>query len=171
MTALHIKPGYRMVYLGLLLGLCLILSYVENLIPLNFSIPGIKLGLSNFPVLICLYILNPVDALVLSISKALLSSLLFGSMFSLFYSLFGAILSCLVMIFLYKAGKFTAISISSAGGVFHNVAQFFIALVVLESKGLWYYFPFLILAGFVCGILLGMVAYFCIPYIKRIVLR
>lgn len=45
----------RTAELGLLLGLALILSYVESLIPFSFGIPGIKLGLPNLTVLLLLY--------------------------------------------------------------------------------------------------------------------
>ena len=43
---------------ALLVALAMILSYVEVLIPFNFGIPGIKLGLANLVVVVALYLLN-----------------------------------------------------------------------------------------------------------------
>ena len=44
--------------MGLLLAFALILSYIESLIPFSFGVPGIKLGLANLSVLICLYLIG-----------------------------------------------------------------------------------------------------------------
>ena len=72
---------------GVFTSLALILSYVELLIPINFGIPGMKLGLANLLVVILLYKCGPRDALLLSVIRILLSGLIFGNMFSIFYSL------------------------------------------------------------------------------------
>ena len=42
----------RAAYFGVFTALALILSYVETLIPVQFGIPGIKLGLANLVVVI-----------------------------------------------------------------------------------------------------------------------
>ena len=86
-------------YLGLLLTLALILSYVESLIPIFVSVPGVKLGLANLVVLICLYAYPSKYAFVISIMRVMLAGLLFGSMFSILYSLAGAFFSLIVMLF------------------------------------------------------------------------
>ena len=44
----------RAAYFGVFTALALILSYVETLIPVQFGIPGIKLGLANLVVVIVL---------------------------------------------------------------------------------------------------------------------
>ena len=76
---------------GVFTSLALILSYVELLIPINFGIPGMKLGLANLLVVILLYKCGPRDALLLSVIRILLSGLIFGKMFSIFYSLGGGL--------------------------------------------------------------------------------
>ena len=40
---------------GILIGAAMVLSYIEVLIPLDFGIPGVKLGLANLAVLLTLY--------------------------------------------------------------------------------------------------------------------
>ena len=40
---------------GMLVALAMIFSYVETLIPFNFGVPGMKLGLANLAVVTALY--------------------------------------------------------------------------------------------------------------------
>ena len=45
----------KIAYLGMLMALALVLSYVESLIPFAVGIPGVKLGLTNIVTVIMLY--------------------------------------------------------------------------------------------------------------------
>ena len=81
--------------MGLLLAFALILSYIESLIPFSFGVPGIKLGLANLSVLICLYLIGCRQALYLTVSKAVICGFLFGSLSVILYSLAGSLLSFL----------------------------------------------------------------------------
>ena len=49
-------------YLGVMLALALICSYVEVLIPFSIGIPGIKLGLANIVIVFALYSLGTKEA-------------------------------------------------------------------------------------------------------------
>ena len=49
----------RVAYFGVFTALALIFSYIETLIPLQFGIPGVKLGLGNIVTLFALYALGP----------------------------------------------------------------------------------------------------------------
>ena len=51
------RHGAHVAYLGVMLALALILSYVEMLIPFFFGVPGMKLGLTNVLVVFLLIIL------------------------------------------------------------------------------------------------------------------
>ena len=68
---------------ALLVALAMILSYVEVLIPFNFGIPGIKLGLANLVVVVALYLLNARQALMISVVRILLVSFTFGNLAAL----------------------------------------------------------------------------------------
>lgn len=83
---------------ALLVALAMILSYVEVLIPFNFGIPGIKLGLANLVVVVALYLLNARQALMISVVRILLVSFTFGNMAALLYSITGGLLSFAVMV-------------------------------------------------------------------------
>ncbi len=168
---LHISKTQKTAYSGLLLACCLILSYIENLIPFNFGIPGIKIGLSNLPVVVCLYLFGPIFAFGLTVLKALISSMLFGTAFSFFYALAGAVLSVICMILLYKTKLFHALSVSAAGGMMHNVGQIAIAYFVIQSDGLLYYLPYLLLSGLIFGLLLGIIASLLIKPLKMYLLK
>lgn len=143
---------------GVFTSLALILSYVELLIPINFGIPGMKLGLANLLVVILLYKGCPRDALLLSVIRILLSGLIFGNMFSIFYSLGGGLLSLAVMVFLKKTGQFTVAGISIGGGASHNVGQLLVAMFVVQTYQVGYYLPVLFIAGVITGAVIGILS-------------
>ena len=143
---------------GVFTSLALILSYVELLIPINFGIPGRKLGLANLLVVILLYKCGPRDALLLSVIRILLSGLIFGNMFSIFYSLGGGLLSLAVMIFLKRTGQFTVTGVSLGGGASHNVGQLLIAMFVVQTYQVGYYLPVLLIAGVITGAVIGILS-------------
>ena len=143
---------------GVFTSLALILSYVERLIPINFGIPGMKLGLANLLVVILLYKGCPRDALLLSVIRILLSGLIFGNMFSIFYSLGGGLLSLAVMVFLKKTGQFTVAGISIGGGASHNVGQLLVAMFVVQTYQVGYYLPVLLIAGVITGAVIGILS-------------
>lgn len=143
---------------GVFTSLALILSYVELLIPINFGIPGMKLGLANLLVVILLYKGCPRDALLLSVIRILLSGLIFGNIFSIFYSLGGGLLSLAVMVFLKKTGQFTVAGISIGGGASHNVGQLLVAMFVVQTYQVGYYLPVLLIAGVITGAVIGILS-------------
>ena len=143
---------------GVFTSLALILSYVELLIPINFGIPGMKLGLANLLVVILLYKGCPRDALLLSVIRILLSGLIFGNMFSICYSLGGGLLSLAVMVFLKKTGQFTVAGISIGGGASHNVGQLLVAMFVVQTYQVGYYLPVLLIAGVITGAVIGILS-------------
>ena len=158
-------------YMGLLLAFTLILSYIETLLPFQIGIPGIKLGLANLAVLLCLYLFGWKEALLLTTVKALLCGFLFGNLFMILYSLAGAWLSCLVMILMKKSKWFHVPVVSALGGVMHNVGQLLVAAFVIKTYGVLYYAPFLIMAGLAVGFVIGSIAYLVLPYIQNILER
>ena len=148
----------RVAYFGVFTALALIFSYVETLIPISLGIPGVKLGLANLIIVIALFKLKLKETYLLSVVRILLSGFLFGNYFSIIYSLAGALLSLSVMALLKRAGGFSIIGISIAGGVFHNIGQLFVAMAVVEMFQAAYYVPVLLVAGLLTGCLIGILA-------------
>ena len=48
--------------------------------------------------------------------------------------------------------------ISVAGGVCHNIGQMIVAMLVVETFSVAYYFPVLLIAGLLTGFLIGILA-------------
>ena len=142
---------------GMLVAAAFILSWIEAQIPAFFSVPGIKLGLTNLVVLVALYCLGEKDAVAVNILRILLAGFTFGNVFSLLYSMAGGILSGVMMILLKKSGKFQLATVSVAGGVSHNVGQILVAMVVLETKSILYYLPVLWISGITAGLVVGLI--------------
>lgn len=148
----------RVAYFGVFTALALIFSYVETLIPVNLGIPGVKLGLANLIIVVALYKMRLSEAYLLSVVRVLLAGFIFGNYFSIIYSLAGGLLSLTVMALLKKWGGFSLQGISIAGGVFHNIGQLIVAAVVVETFSVTYYFPVLLVAGLITGLVIGIVA-------------
>ena len=148
----------RLATLSVLIALGMIFSYIESLVPAFVAIPGVKLGLANTVTVFALYMLGIPDAALVSLVRVILSSLLFGNTVSLLYSLVGAALSLAVMILCARLLRLSPIGVSALGGVFHNLGQTLTAALVLESLGVFFYFPVLIISGTLAGIVIGTVA-------------
>lgn len=157
----------KLVKLGLLLSIALILSYVESLIPFGFGVPGIKLGLANLAVLLCLYCIGTKEAIIMNVMRILLSGFLFGNMYSIIYSLAGGVLSFLAMWIGKKINLWSISGISVLGAVSHNIGQILIAAFVVETAGVFYYIPFLLFTGVLTGLLMGLITKLVIPYFER----
>ena len=153
-----VKPRNKTIEYGVYLGLALILSYAESMIPFSFGLPGLKLGLTNLIVVIMLYNNDAYGAISVSLIRIILSGILFGNPFSILYSLGGGLLSFLVMLLLKKTKQFQLITVSIAGGFFHNLGQILIASIVVGNTGLFFYFPILGFGGMVTGFFIGYIA-------------
>ena len=148
----------KVAYLGVFLGLALVCSYVESLIPFYFGIPGVKLGLTNIVIVLMLYCVGAKEAFTISVLRVVLAGFLFGNMFSILYSLAGGILSFGVMYLLMRTKKLGLLPISICGGLFHNIGQLAVAAFVVENYRIVYYLPVLLIAGAVTGLLIGIAA-------------
>ena len=158
----------RVAYFGVFTALALMFSYIETMIPIQFGVPGIKLGLANIMVVIMLYKSSAKEALLLSIVRIMLSGFLFGNLSSILYSIAGGVLSLGIMTLLKKQGGFSVIGVSVAGGVSHNVGQLIVAMLVVETYQVGYYFPVLLVAGVLTGLGIGVVSQEVLKRIRNI---
>ena len=162
------KPSTkRVAVLGLCTSLALILAYVEVLLPPLFSaIPGIKLGLPNIAIIFVLYKFGIVDAATVSFIRVAAVSMLFGNPMTFAYSFAGAVLSITVMAILKKTNLLSTVGVSVAGGVFHNVGQILMAMLLLGTAELGYYLIILAITGTVSGIFIGLCGGFAVKRVK-----
>lgn len=142
---------------GMMVALAFTFSYLESLIPFDFAIPGVKLGLANLVVVVALYTMKPSEALCIVIIRIFLAGLTFGNAYSLAYSLCGGLLSYAVML-LFKKTKLSIIGVSMLGGIFHNIGQIIVAAIVLGTARIAYYLPVLLVSGVATGLAIGVVS-------------
>ena len=140
---------------AMLVALAMIFSYVESLIPINLGVPGIKLGVVNLVTVTGLYILAPMEVLLVVILRVLLVGFMFGNGMSILYSLAGAALSMTVMTLMLKKTSFSLIGVSVAGGVSHNIGQLIIAMLIVNNASVFVYAPALLVAGVAAGVVIG----------------
>ena len=145
--------------MGLFAAVAIILGYIETLLPVFTGIPGVKLGLANLVAVFLLYTFSWKEAAAVSLIRILVIGFLFGNLFSILFSLAGAAVSLASMALLKKVSGISASGVSIAGGVSHNLGQILVAAAVLENRNLLlYYFPALLIAGLVTGLLIGILS-------------
>lgn len=144
--------------MGVFIALAMVFSYVEALIPFDFGIPGVKLGIANLVIVTGLYLFSAKETFGISMIRILMMGMLFGNGVSIFYSFAGGILSFFIMLIAKKIDWFSIIGVSIAGGVFHNVGQILAAILVLKNVMIITYLPVLLISGIVTGALMGILA-------------
>ncbi len=157
----------RIALFGMMVALAFTFSYVESLIPFNFGIPGVKLGLANLVVVVALYIMTPGEAFAIAVIRVLLAGLTFGNTYSLAYSLCGGVLSFLAM-WAVKKTKLSVIGVSMLGGICHNIGQIIVAAIIMDTLRIAYYLPVLLVAGLITGLLMGVISKAVIDRMKKI---
>lgn len=151
---------------GVMAALAMILSYVEMQLPAFVAIPGVKMGLTNIVVIVALYKMGNKSAIFINIVRIIAVSLLFGTLMSFAFSFAGGMLSTLVMILLKKTDKFSAVGVSVAGGITHNIGQILAAMLLLNTKAIIWYLPVLWLSGILSGLLIGLIGAIIVKRIK-----
>ena len=158
----------KVAMLGLTIALAMIMSYIEALVPLSFAVPGIKMGLANIVIIFVLYKIGTKEAILVSLIRVILVSLLFSNVMAMAYSIAGAVLSLSVMWLLKKTDRFSFVGVSIAGGIMHNVGQIIMAVILLGTEQIALYLPVLIITGTVTGVVIGIVAGLVINRFKTI---
>ena len=148
----------RIAAAGILAALALILGWIDSMIPLSSTVPGLRLGLANLAVVIALYRLGVGHAAAVSATKVLLSALLFGSVSGLMYSAAGAAVSLIVMALLFRLPALSSVGVSAAGGAAHIAAQFAVAAFLTSTPALFGLMPPLLATGTLTGAVLGLTA-------------
>ena len=159
----------RVARIGMFVALAFVLSYIEAMIPFHVGIQGVKLGLANVVVMVALYCLGEKEAFGISMVRILLTGLTFGSVASMIYSLGGGLLSFGVMVLAKKTKKLSNTQVSVLGGIFHNVGQIIVAMIVLETKAFLYYLPVLLISGVVAGVVIGILGSIISGRIRKLV--
>lgn len=149
----------RIVTLSIFLSISIVLSIVESFLPV-IPIVGAKLGLANIMTLVILSLYGEKDAFVVVVLRVILVGILRGSIGNpgFFLSLGGGLAAYLMMALFMRLKVFSIISVSVMGSLGHSVGQIAVAIVILSTNELVYYFPLLFLIAIPTGIFTGSVA-------------
>lgn len=159
----------KLTTLSISVALGLILSFVESQIPAFVAVPGVKIGLSNIVTVFLLYKFGWREAGAVSLVRVFLSSLLFGSAVSLIYSFSGFLFSFVIMLIMKKTAVFSELGVSVCGGIFHNVAQILMAMLIMENEKISLYLPALLISGTVAGAVVGIAAALLLRKLEKII--
>lgn len=151
--------------LGVLGALAIALSFLEGMLP-SLPVPGAKWGLSNLATMTALYLFGWPEALAITLVKAGFAALRGGVAGAM--SLCGGVCSTLVMAAgrRWAAGRLSTLGVGILGAVMHNAGQLLAASLLLSWR-LWYYAPWLLLTGLLCGSVTGLVARVIFPLLRR----
>jgi len=158
----------KVAFLGLFIALAFVLSYIEFLLPISIGIPGAKIGLANLVIVVAMFTLGKKDAFLLSLVRVLLVGFTFGNLAMTVYSMAGASLSYVAMLIADKSKRFSMTGVSVIGGIFHNVGQIIVAIIVMETTGLIYYLPVLIIIGTISGVVIGILASIVTAHLRKL---
>lgn len=160
----------KLIIVSIFASLAVVLGVVEALIPFTVTIPGAKLGLGNIVVLTCIVCFGGKDALLLIFIKTLLTAFILGSFSTFLFSVLGALSSFVIMFLMVRFGskQFSLMTTSIMGGIVHNLGQLLAASIVLGTVKIFYYLPFLMLAGIVTGLFVGAASIHLIRSLNRL---
>jgi len=169
-TICNMTKTQNMIFVALLVAQAIVLSIIERMIPINFAIPGAKLGLANIVTLTSIYLFSFRQTFSIIILRTIMTSFIMGSFSSFMYSISGALLSFFVMYFLMVVSreKISIIGVSLVGGVSHNIGQLIVAMMIIQNGRIFYYLPFLILTGTGTGLVVGITAKYLLGYLRNL---
>lgn len=149
----------RVSLLGVLLGVSLVLSFLESTVLVtSFLPPGVKFGLSNIIVMYCLFFMGMRDALTIGLLKSLFVFMMRGAVGGML-SLAGSLLSIAVMSLLLIASvkRVSYLLISICGAVAHNMGQMVMVVLIMGNAAYFYYCPVLLVSGIIMGTVTALV--------------
>lgn len=158
----------RLTLLAVFCALTISISYLESIIPISpFLLPGAKPGFANIVTMFVCSCFGFFPALVIIFIKSIFIALTRGFI-AFIMSIAGGILSTLITGFLIRYSRFNLsfIFIGIIGAFFHNLAQIFVASLII-SNCLLYYLPILILLSIITGSITGLILTIILPVLKK----
>lgn len=147
-----------------------VLHVMESVITNPLPLPGAKLGLANIVTLLALIRYGFKSSAVVALLRVIFGSLVSGTFLSTGFmlSLSGALLSTVIMNLLYYfIPIFSVIGISIIGALTHNIGQLLVASLIVQTRGVFYYLPFLLMFSLPAGFSTGLITKLLLPYLKR----
>ncbi len=157
----------RLCFDAMLLGIALLLSYLEAILPLTawIPLPGFKIGLANIIVTLAFVTTSPASAAIISFSRIAIMGILFGNASSFFFSLCGGILSYIGLWLLARVLRrfFSMIGVSVGCAALHNLGQLIAAAFMFGTGAILGYLPILLVAALIFGTVTGILLHAVLP--------
>ncbi|MGV8147078.1 MAG: Gx transporter family protein [Alkaliphilus sp.] len=168
-------PARKFTQIAMLTSLGIALHIIEVYIPnpLIVFAPGAKLGLANIIALVTLVLFGLKYGLLVNILRCIIGGLVVGSVMSMMYSISGAIVSTFVMWVAYKYlnNYFSLIGVSLLGAIGHNVAQLFVASLLVSNIRIFIYLPIMMLVSIFTGSFIGLAAIYVLERLNTAIQR
>lgn len=147
----------KLAILSVLTALGLISFLLENLLPPLF-VPGAKAGISNIFTLLALVWFSAPEAFIVLIVRTVLGAVFGGNVSALLYSLTAGAVSLGVSALLFKlfSRRLTVVAVSTLSACIHNAVQLCVYSFLTANTGIFGYLPFLLLAGVLSGLIVGI---------------
>ncbi len=142
--------------MALFVAIGIVLQYIENRILIT-PLPGGKLGLANIISIINIFMFGGGNALLISLIRSFLGTLLSGGIMTVFYSITGVFFSTIAMWCVKKVfyPRVSIIGISIIGAATHNITQLLVAAVFYSSFYVMSYLPTLLILALISGFITG----------------
>ncbi len=150
----------EIVLLSLFVALAVVLRGLEGLIPNPF--PWVRIGLANIMTLLAILLFGLKAGILLTVLRVFIASLFFGTFLSptFIISFSAGVCSTLAMGVVHASFQklLSPIGISALGGFTHNLAQLFVAyLLIVRRVEIFYLFPVFSLIGIISGFFNGCI--------------
>ena len=148
----------KVILISLFVSVALIVSLLEYYFPI--PIPNVRLGLSNIIIINSILLFGFKETFFISFLKAILLVIILGNPISFIYNFSAGFTSIVTMYILNKfCSKYLSlIGISVLGSVSHVMVQILVSMVLLNTRTLINFIPFLGIIGVFTGILVGIIS-------------
>ncbi len=153
---------------GLLAAFAIASSVLETFVPSSYLLPpGMKVGFSNIATMIAAKNVSFASAFAVTAVKSVFVLLTRG--FTAFLlSLAGGLCStgAVILIFRSKKGRFGCVGAGVVGAAVHNAAQVAVYSFIV-GKAIFWYLPYLLVFGTLCGVVTGLCLFAAEKLIKK----
>lgn len=155
----------------LIVLMVIILYVIESMVSVHLpTVEGVRLGLSNIPVLYALVMVNAPFAYVAMTIKAIVGPLLMGNAGMIIYSLPAGLISLSMMVLVKRklGERLGIVGISIIGAVCHNLMLYGICAWQLSSIMVFVQTPAVLAVSTVAGSVTGSMVYLIIQIKNKI---
>ncbi|MCL1807141.1 MAG: Gx transporter family protein [Oscillospiraceae bacterium] len=160
--------GRKIAFLGILLGVMLVLSLAEGMLPPILP-PFGRIGLPNIIILYCLQCVGSREAGMMVLLKAGFAFITRGAVAATL-SLCGGLLAfgCLLLLLLLTKKRASLVALGVIGAVAHNIGQLAAFSLWANTNVFPAYLPVMLITGVLTGFATGTVFRLTLPFLQRL---